>query len=224
MARWHAAGSKRRLAKRHGERGYTLIEVLLVIALMVAVAALVWPNVTALLEGDRLPRTADDLRGLLVGLRQRAMDEGRAMTLEFQPGSGDFTVRGDPDPNAPVDARMQGDTANSFTNSSNNERKDLDRATPDFDSAEVFGTHALARRLRFERDAQADALAEAAGPRPGTQLPVSNAGIVIRFEIDGSANDAAFWLVDDTNEGIRFEVRGATGVVKVSRVLKYNGN
>lgn len=200
--------------------GYTLIEVLLVIALMVAVAALVWPNATALIEGDRLPRTADDLRGLLVGLRQRAIDEGRSFTIEFQQGSSEFAVRADEAAPDPLDDANQPQAVSS---TSNGPPTDWERATPEFDSPEVFGSHQVAAQLRFEPDAEAEAQAAASGPRPGVQAPSQRSAISVRFEIDGSANDCAFWLVDGSNEGIRFEVRGATGVIKVARVRTFNG-
>lgn len=197
--------------------GFTIIEVVLVIALMVALAAILWPNAVAMLEGDRLPRTGDDVRGLLVGLRQRAMEEQRTFTLTFTPGAQDFTVATD-------DATNTDESSQDSRGSTGSPSGLIDRNIPEFDSAELFGQHALMSRLRFE--SESNSTANAGNPNPTTTQPASSGNLVtIRLQPDGVCDDVTFWIVDDTGTGIRFEIRGTTGVVKVSRPLKFqSGN
>jgi type II secretion system protein H len=63
-----------RLASR---RGYTLIELIVVIAILILIAAVVLPSVGAF-RGDSRPRAAADaIRGELAAARARAKEEGR---------------------------------------------------------------------------------------------------------------------------------------------------
>ena len=73
--------------------GFTLLELLLALAVFVALAAVLWPNLNAIPEAGRLQRVADDLRGLLNGLRVRAMDESLTYRFEYQPETSLYRVR-----------------------------------------------------------------------------------------------------------------------------------
>lgn len=65
---------------------------LLVGAVLVALASVLWPNLAAWTEASRLPRAADTLRGELVSLRVRAMEEGTEQIFSYQPGTPNYRI------------------------------------------------------------------------------------------------------------------------------------
>jgi len=73
-------------------RGFTLIEVVLVIALLVVLAAFAFPELGRELERRSLVESADRLRSLIVMAHAKAAQENRQYRIEF-PGT--------PDPNDP---------------------------------------------------------------------------------------------------------------------------
>jgi prepilin-type N-terminal cleavage/methylation domain-containing protein len=64
-------------------RGYTLIEVALVTALLVIVVAFAAPNLIRDIEGRRLPESARQLRSLLTHIRANAMYDGKRYRIRF---------------------------------------------------------------------------------------------------------------------------------------------
>lgn len=66
-------------------RGYTLFELLLVLALMVIVATIAFPVVDSLLTPNRLEAASDLLQAKWAEVRARALDEGRPFRCEFDP-------------------------------------------------------------------------------------------------------------------------------------------
>lgn len=63
--------------------GFTLLEVLLVIALLGLVAAAVVPNLLGQLVGERLPKSAKQLRSLVQLTRANAMLDGKRYRIRF---------------------------------------------------------------------------------------------------------------------------------------------
>jgi prepilin-type N-terminal cleavage/methylation domain-containing protein len=77
---------------RRGRRGYTLLEMLLVLALLVILAALAYPSVDGMYSGIRLRAGADNLRSALAQARAHAMDEGRSYRFAVLAGQGNYRV------------------------------------------------------------------------------------------------------------------------------------
>ncbi len=81
-------------------RAFTLVELLLVLALLVAILALAWPALRGPMVNFRLRDAASRLRVELAKTRLRAMESGHAWQFRYVPGSGLFQV-------APVDAPQE---------------------------------------------------------------------------------------------------------------------
>jgi prepilin-type N-terminal cleavage/methylation domain-containing protein len=65
------------MTRRYSRHGYTLVEVLVVMAILILLGAIVVPSI-ATFRGDTRPRAAGDvIRGELATARARAKDEGR---------------------------------------------------------------------------------------------------------------------------------------------------
>jgi prepilin-type N-terminal cleavage/methylation domain-containing protein len=78
--------------QRRSSRGFTLLEVLLVLALLVAIAALAAPALIRPLDNHRLRRAADQVRIDWSRARNRAMDSGRTLIFRYQPSGNTYVV------------------------------------------------------------------------------------------------------------------------------------
>jgi len=93
----------RRMAVQKRRSAFTLFEMVLVMAIIVILAAMVYPTLNQLignqgLTGKRGQTAAlDDLRGKLAEARSRAMDEGRPYRVSVVPGKGNLRVAPDSD-------------------------------------------------------------------------------------------------------------------------------
>jgi prepilin-type N-terminal cleavage/methylation domain-containing protein len=82
-----------RLPSTHPCRsGFTLLELLLVLALMAAIAAMVWPAMQRPLATQRLKRAAEQVRMHLIKARTQAISTGETIGFTFQPGKSALKV------------------------------------------------------------------------------------------------------------------------------------
>ena len=63
--------------------GYTLLEVVLVIGLLLVLSAMVFPNLLRDIESRRLPASARDMRSMLTLVRANAMYDGKRYRIRF---------------------------------------------------------------------------------------------------------------------------------------------
>lgn len=75
--------------------GFSLLELLLVIALAGMLAALVIPSLTGTLESARLRGSAGEVRAVLTLARTLAVSEARSRFVDFDLGRGEYGVSGD---------------------------------------------------------------------------------------------------------------------------------
>lgn len=75
--------------------GFSLLELLLVIALAGMLAALVVPSLTGTLESARLRGSAGEVRAALTLARTLAVSEARSRFVDFDLGRGEYGVSGD---------------------------------------------------------------------------------------------------------------------------------
>ena len=77
--------------------GLTLIEVLLVVAVLIALAAVAFPTMSAMYGDVKLKAAADDVRAGWTEARSHAIEDGRAYRFAVQPGTGKYRVAPDAD-------------------------------------------------------------------------------------------------------------------------------
>jgi prepilin-type N-terminal cleavage/methylation domain-containing protein len=75
-------------------RGFTIVEVLLVAAVIVMLAAMAYPSIEAMYGDLRLTAAADQVRGRWADARTRAIEEGRPYRFATQP-DGQYKVAPD---------------------------------------------------------------------------------------------------------------------------------
>jgi hypothetical protein len=76
-------------------RGYTLLELVLVGALMVVIAALSYPSIEGMYTYYKVQAATDMVRAAWANARVHAMEEGRAYRFSVIPGKGNFRVAPD---------------------------------------------------------------------------------------------------------------------------------
>lgn len=183
---------------------------MLVLAVLVSVAALVWPALQGPLDDQRLLKSADLIRAQLTSARVMAMKNGRLYVFRYVIGSDEYAVEpwsGEADT---IEFSRAATTEQSTTVPRSTDEKShplgvAGQRLPDgiqFFSGE---TQADARSAEVAVDESA-ASSSAGGPPP------------IVFYPDGSTSDASVLL---TNERcfVQVALRGLTGMVRVSELI-----
>jgi Tfp pilus assembly protein FimT len=78
-------------------RGFTILETLLVLALMIVIAAIAVPSIDAMYGDVRLTAAADMVRGAWADARARAVEDGIAYRFAVVPQEGRFKISPDAD-------------------------------------------------------------------------------------------------------------------------------
>jgi prepilin-type N-terminal cleavage/methylation domain-containing protein len=193
---------------------FTLLELLLTISLLAAIAAIALPQAGMLLGDRRLVRAGDQLRAEMTSLRVDAMREGRVMMLDGMIEGN--TVRIKPfysiadsteaiDQTGSQQSLLTGATQGVMTTLEVDEEADETIELPEGISIMAIGVASAARSMEIEQLNQAD-------QGQGWSRPVL-------FYPDGSTSTAAITLTDETYGKVVVQIRGITGDVTVSEVL-----
>lgn len=193
---------------------FTLLELLLTISLLAAIAAIALPQAGMLLGDRRLVRAGDQLRAEMTSLRVDAMREGRVMMLDGMIEGNTFRIKpfySIADSTEAIDqtgsqqSLLTGATQGVMTTLEVDEEADETIVLPEGISIMAVGVASAARSMEIEQLNQAD-------QGQGWSRPVL-------FYPDGSTSTAAITLTDETYGKVVVQIRGITGDVTVSEVL-----
>jgi prepilin-type N-terminal cleavage/methylation domain-containing protein len=81
--------------RRHRRRGLTLIEVMLVMVMLIILAVVAYPSLSAMYGDVKVKAAADQVRASWTEARARAIEDGRPYRFAVKPGGGDFRVAPD---------------------------------------------------------------------------------------------------------------------------------
>lgn len=192
---------------------FTLLELLLTLAVLSAIAAVVIPQLGGLLSDRRLTRAADRLRVEMVRLRVDAMRGGRVMMLEGKLAGGSFRTRPyaslsdateTMQPQAAPSALATGADQAAVTAIEQDESAEESIDLPDNVLFSGVSVVSAARAAEIEQATTAD---QAAGwSRP------------ILFYQDGTTSTATVTLQDPSLGTIQVKLRGINGDVTVGEI------
>jgi prepilin-type N-terminal cleavage/methylation domain-containing protein len=227
---------------RNFRQGFTLLELMLVLGLLVMVGAIAWPSIQKAYEGIRLKKTAEQVMAAFGHARVLAMSTGVSQVFRFEPGSGQYTMMAMPDDSAGVDSDASGatsatagsaspgtssspGTSTTATDSSANSSAANSPNPNGPDAGNTAGTcaHQLTDGFIFSKgervlDTRA-ALAESELPSSGSSDGATEAAPPVLFYSDGTTSDATVTVSDKSGRSISVSLRGLTGVARMGDIF-----
>jgi Tfp pilus assembly protein FimT len=188
----------------------TLMEVLLVVAVMVVMASLASPSLLRMMESQKLRKSADLLRAEMARTRVRAMRSGRIQMFRYQIGGSGYVAQ----PwYASDDSVEANDTQQEFGRILQNSQQEVtyDDTPTELPEGVVFlgGETASDQRSASIDEALAQELS-----REQTWAPP------ILFYPDGSTSNAIVMLSNRRNQLIEVSLRGITGMTQISDLTR----
>lgn len=184
--------------------GFSLLELLIVIGILVAVSAMAVPPLMDRIRTGRVQEAAESVREVLANGRRYAIDAGIDYHFRYELNGHAFVA---------IPAEPNPTLANSYS------------STDEEDTRVVVEAGELDETL-FIRPLSGDiSSSESLDPEAFTDLP--NAGelasktwsapILLRF--DGTSEDKRFRVMDEQQNAAEISIRGLTGGVRVSQVF-----
>ena len=190
-------------------KGFTLLEMLLVLAIIVAIAALAAPAMRGLIQSARLRAAADTVRTEWTRAHVKAMKTGRIQVYRYELGGAKYSVQ----------PWIAGDDA---IESSAPTTAGFEVADETQDSANVGEGHELPEGTMFvagDAAAESRSLAIEQTAMDSTQFE-SEWSRPILFYPDGTTSDAFVVVANENKVGIQVNLRGMTGTATLSEVMK----
>lgn len=199
-----------RTTREDPRRGFTLIEMLLVLGLMVVLLGIAYPSLSRLRLEQQLKQGAELVRLQMKQARLHALESGLEYQFRFEPGGQRFIV---------VPAEYSAVQAQQAVNqqSGNSAPKAVYWKTlGQFQSKVNFSKNSSANGLRPQPLPQ-DFLAGFDKP---DELSRVNWSSPLIFRSDGSAQDFAVEIEDLNGTYLTLSVRGITGDTEISSMLR----
>ena len=196
--------AQRSVLRVHRRRsGFTLFELMIVVAIIVAVTAMAAPGMMERVRSGRVLEAAEEVREVLAACRKYAIESGVDYHFRFELG-GHFVVA--------IPAEQNVAIGNS--------------ADADDEDAELMYLSGELSETIFLRTSQGDTsgsetlegLAFGDLENAGT-LASKNWSMPILFRFDGSAEDKSFRVLDEQQRSCEVKVRSLTGTISLSGVF-----
>lgn len=196
-------------------RGLTLIEILLVLAVLVMVAALAVPSVNIMLEGQRLRKSGDKIHAEWAKARNVSMRTGRMHVFRCKVGLDEYEIR----PWYAADDALESSAPHGGAGSASAGPTGSASAPSQSATGSAFTTSQhLPSGILFaeglaEQDIRSAKVDEAIAASGGEW------GQPILFYPDGTTSTARVLLSNRRQQYVRLDLRGLTGMTEVSGFL-----
>ncbi|MEZ6065194.1 MAG: prepilin-type N-terminal cleavage/methylation domain-containing protein [Planctomycetaceae bacterium] len=212
-----------RTANGHlGRRGFTLLEIGVVLAILVVLASLSWPALLRFVGERTIREQAHEVRVELANTRTKAIDTGLTYQFRFEPGGHRYIVL----PNDRPEAESANGSGAAGGSGGGPTAVGLTAGT----STGPVVSRQLPERIHFEHPNSTSAVTGAMQPLTTERLPEEWLNLIpqsatlrdvgwspaILFFPDGTSDDAALSLRDDDERQIDLTVRGLTGTVRAN--------
>ncbi|HEX6960444.1 MAG TPA: prepilin-type N-terminal cleavage/methylation domain-containing protein [Lacipirellula sp.] len=205
-------------------RGMTLVELLVVLALLVVIGSIVVPVFTGSFSSVRLRRAGDQIITRWSQARARAIESGEVFQFTYTPDSGTYQVG----PWLPVaqDALGTGSSTSATTRSASESA-----ASPTTANASQTASTAASEDPTGQNVALPDKITFKSGEiavedaltaeRQVASLQSRGADVTtpILFFPDGTTSQASIVIGNDRNQFVRLTLRGLTGVGRATDIL-----
>ena len=189
---------------RNPQSGFTILELLIVLALLAAISVIVMPTLLDEMRNNQVYEAGESVREILAESRKYAIDSGIDYEFRYEPGGQFFIVI--PSETDPVASNATQDDA-------------------------AVGNY-LSLSGELAEEFQIEAL-EGAGESSET-LPIEAFGTLenssilsqkswsapVMFRFDGTAEDFEFRVSDDERRTVELSIRGLTGAIRLSQVYQ----
>lgn len=190
-------------------RGFTMMELLLVLFVLVVVGALGWTSVQHGYDTFRLKRAGDQVVTAFGHARVQAMSKGLTQVFRCEPNTPRYTIDVLPDETTPPDTGSATDSgSSSASGGSTQSQSSTSRAgqLPDgfvfTDAKRVLDNRAAATESQISSDAAS------------SQLPP------ILFYPDGTSSEASITVSDKNGLSVSVTVRGLTSFARMGDVFR----
>jgi len=218
---------RRRAASMHfaghpvfGRSAFTLLELLLALAVLVTLATLSWPSLMGTLKQQTVQGNAEQVRQVLDRARVRAVEEGQTLQFRFEPQGKRYVLL----PWEPLDesgTNTSASTSGSSSTTSSSVRIDPYRV---YQLAEGCYFHVDSTLLSGEKQVS-EQLGESwiGHLENGTGLQDVSWSAPILYYADGSATDGSTVVMDKDERYVKLNVRGLTAAVWSEPVARLSG-
>lgn len=209
----------RRIVAQHGRRtAFTILELILVLAVIVALAGVSWPRMSGLLKRESILGNVEQVRQLLDHARVKAVEAGITYQFRYEPNGQKYILL-PYEPQESLDPSIAVTTNSVSTNSNTVTAAEVSQALVQELSEDCYfysPTVLAGEPVATER------LPEPwlAMVRNGSQYRDVSWSTPILYSPNGSATDGQVTVADQDRRYLTLTVRGLTGAVVTSRIAQ----
>lgn len=230
-----------------GRRAMTLIEILLVLAIIAAISAMAYPMVKGAFGGFRLQAAADQVRAAWGDARNAAMTTGQVQLFRYNLQTGEYLIQPWSGDEANAQAATEGSAAsnNGFGSGSaaagsgsgaangapaggsglgGSSGSNVTVMVANNTTLDAYGNvepHVLSGGVLFHcGEATGDSRQDQVlSTDANSKSDTGNTAPPILFFADGTTSEARLCLVNDRDRAVILELRGLNGTAKISEVM-----